>query len=185
MQCFLVAFGGNVASSFGNPAETMLAALKFMEDDGIRIGAKSRIFRSESYPNPKDPEYANGVIAVSDGRSPAEFLAKIHDVEAYFGRQRISRWGKRTLDLDVLSCGDLVLPDVEIWRKWHDLPLDRQTSDTPDQLILPHPRLQDRAFVLVPLMDVAPDWVHPVLGKTVRQLHDDLPEKVRNQVKPL
>ena len=61
---------------------------------------------------------------------------------------------------------------VLTWREWHDLPLDVQMSRAPDQLILPHPRIQDRPFVLVPLRDVAPDWVHPVLGMGVNEMLD-------------
>lgn len=185
MRRYLVAFGGNVASKFGNPAETMSAALDYLEQDGVRIASKSKIFSSESYPDPSDPEFANGVVEILDDREPADLLANFHQVEAYFGRQRVSRWGARTLDLDILTCDDQVLPDEVSWRRWHDLPVNRQAIETPDHLILPHPRLQDRAFVLVPLMDIAPEWVHPVLGKSVRQMHDELPEKVRNQVKPL
>jgi len=64
------------------------------------------------------------------------------------------------------------------------LPLDVQKTATPAQLILPHPRLAERAFVLVPLMDVAPDWVHPVTARSVRQMHDALPQAARAEVVP-
>lgn len=185
MHDYLIAFGGNVTSNYGNPPETMAAALESLAARGIRIERKSRIFSSLSFPDPTGPEYANGAILVKDERPPVYILTLLHDVEAEFGRERIERWGERILDLDILVCDDQVLPDYEIWRDWRDLPLDRQMGETPDQLILPHPRLQDRAFVLVPLMDIAPDWVHPVSGLTVRQMHDALPVKQKNEVKPL
>lgn len=185
MYDYLIAFGGNVGSTHGNPPETMQAALQTVVERGLRIVDQSRIFRSASFPDPTGPEYANGVFWLRDEREPEDVLSILHGIEADFGRERVSRWGERIVDLDILSCDDLVRPDLKTWRDWRDLPFERQTQETPDRLILPHPRLQDRAFVLVPLMDIAPDWCHPVTGHTVRQMHADLPEKLRNDVKPL
>ena len=91
----------------------------------------------------------------------------------------------RTLDIDLLAMGDSVLPDAETHDRWRSLPAEAQIRSTPDQLILPHPRLQDRAFVLVPLADVAPDWVHPRTGQSVRQMLAALPQSDREAVKPL
>ncbi len=91
----------------------------------------------------------------------------------------------RTLDIDLLAMGDSVLPDTKTQDSWRALAPEAQIRTTPDQLILPHPRLQDRAFVLVPLADVAPDWVHPRTGLTVLQMLDALPAADREAVKPL
>ena len=72
--------------------------------------------------------------------------------------------------------GDLVLPSRAVFETWQGLPRADQVNRTPDQLILPHPRIQDRGFVLVPMLDVAPDWIHPILGLSVRQMHAALPD---------
>ena len=91
----------------------------------------------------------------------------------------------RTLDLDLIALGDLVLPDPATHAAWRALPPDLQKMRAPDALILPHPRVQDRAFVLVPLADVAPDWTHPVLGLTVTAMLAARPVAERTEVVPL
>ena len=101
------------------------------------------------------------------------------------GRVRTQRWGQRVIDLDLLAAGDRVLPDPATQRHWMDLPEDQQRRLAPDTLILPHPRLHQRAFVLVPLADVAPDWVHPVLGQSVAQMRDALDPAEVAQIRPL
>ena len=81
--------------------------------------------------------------------------------------------------------GGTVLPDRQTYAEWRDLPLERQMREAPDTLILPHPRMQDRAFVLVPLADIAPGWRHPVSGRTVAQMLADLPDERRDEVRAL
>ena len=95
-------------------------------------------------------------------------------MEATVGRERTERWGMRTLDLDLIACGRLVMPDRATHDAWRGLAPESQRIAAPDTLILPHPRLQDRAFVLVPLRDIAADWLHPVLNMTVQEMCDAL-----------
>ena len=98
------------------------------------------------------------------------FWRRLHAIEARFGRERVQRWGPRTLDLDLLAIGDMCCP-MRRRRTTGAICRPRaQAVQAPVDLILPHPRLQDRAFVLVPLADVAPDWRHPRLGLTVLEM---------------
>ncbi|AXI45057.1 2-amino-4-hydroxy-6-hydroxymethyldihydropteridine diphosphokinase [Sulfitobacter sp. SK012] len=178
----LLALGSNVASSFGNPSETLRVAVELLKKRDLVIRKISRFYRTPAFPAGNGPDYVNAAAELICDCDAATALAHLHAVEGEMERTRELRWGQRTLDLDLLAMGDSVLPDAAIHQYWRDLPLDMQKTLTPEQLILPHPRLQDRGFVLVPLMDVAPDWRHPLLGKTVRQLCAALPEAAKNEV---
>ncbi|MCG6902691.1 MAG: 2-amino-4-hydroxy-6-hydroxymethyldihydropteridine diphosphokinase [Rhodobacter sp.] len=166
----MVALGGNVDSAAGPPAATLAAALTRLSDSPLQIVECSPIYTTPCFPEGSGPEYVNAAVCLSGLNDPHAVLAVLHAIEAEFGRERDRRWGRRTLDLDLIGIGDLLLPDLETYLFWRDLPLDRQMQEAPDRLILPHPRLQDRGFVLVPLNDVAPDWRHPVSGQTVRDM---------------
>ncbi len=161
---------------------------------GIDVVTLSRLFVTPCFPAGAGPDYVNAAALVAiaatsvDTAGPADLgsvLQDFHAVEAKFGRKRLLRWGMRTMDIDLLAVGDSVLPDAETQDRWRLMPQDQQIGATPDRLILPHPRMQDRAFVLVPLADVAPDWVHPRTGQTVRAMLAALPQADRDAVTPL
>ena len=183
----LIAIGGNLAGPLGPPEATIRAAIAEIARDIAPIAAASRLYRTPCFPAGAGPDYVNAAIRLggSGGGDPAALLAALHAVEARHGRARVQRWGMRTLDLDLLAVGDLVLPDAATQADWRALPPDLQRMRAPDALILPHPRLQDRAFVLVPLADVAPDWVHPMLGMSVREMRGRLPAAERAEVRAL
>ncbi len=133
----LIALGGNV----GDVRSTFDRAVAMLCDDDARLLARSSDYRTPPWGLTDQPPFINAVFAVATSLSPRDLLARALMVERAFGRDRGSerRWGPRTLDLDLLAYGDLIL-------------------NSPD-LTLPHPRLFERAFVLVPLTEIAPDRV--------------------------
>ena len=149
------------------------------------IRAISPFYHTPAFPAGSGSNFVNAVAVIRSDMTPNKMLESLHHVEDELGRKRQKRWGQRTLDLDLIGCDDLVLPDSQTWAHWKNLPLEAQMTHAPDHLVLPHPRVQDRAFVLVPLADVAPQWRHPVLGLTVRQMCDALPQTDRDQVRPV
>ena len=114
-----------------------------------------------------------------------DILAVLHGIEAEAGRVRDIRWGARTLDLDLIAVGGAILPDAQVQKDWMTMPSDRQVQVTPDELILPHPRLQDRAFVLIPLADICPGWRHPVTGASVSDMLRALPDADKAAIRPI
>lgn len=147
----LIALGANQPSPAGPPAETLRAALAVMAEHGIAIRAVSRFYRSPAWPNSADPPFVNAVASVETVLAPADLLGRLHAIEAGFGRVRRARNAPRTLDLDIIDYGG-------------------RAESAAGGPVLPHPRAHERPFVLAPLLDVAPDWVHPTLGKSAGTL---------------
>jgi 2-amino-4-hydroxy-6-hydroxymethyldihydropteridine diphosphokinase len=153
----LVGVGANLPSArFGAPLHTVEAALAALSHAGIEVMARSRWFESAPVPLSDQPWYVNGVVAVASELAPRALLDRLHGIEAEFGRVRGERNAARILDLDLLAHGTSVLAEE-------------------GGLILPHPRLAERAFVLLPLADVAPDWRHPATGLDLSQMLANLP----------
>lgn len=148
-QAILVAIGANLASAEGRaPLETcQWAAEQLGQLPGLELQRVSRWFATEPIPASDQPRFINGVAWLSGAAEPCRMLEMLHAIEAEAGRVRDMPNAARTLDLDLLAMDGLVVA-------------------TP-RLVLPHPRLQDRAFVLAPLLDIRPDWTHPVLHLSV------------------
>ncbi len=181
----IIGLGSNLSSDHGSPLDILRAALGLLARDGVEIQSVSRFYATPCFPAGAGPDYVNAAALLRVTLTPKGFLSRLHDVEEALGRTRIARWGQRTVDLDLLAFGDEVLPNQKTFEYWQDLPIETQSERAPEHLIVPHPRLQDRAFVLVPMADVAPDWVHPVMQRSTLQMLDDLDADEVAQIKPL
>lgn len=174
----LVALGANLPSSAGSPDESLrISAARIAQLPGVTVTAISRFWRTPAHPAGSGPDYVNAAMALRSAREAQELLEEFHRIEADLGRSRDGgRWASRGIDIDLLAVGDQVHPDDATQDRWRALPPEEQTRIAPEQLILPHPRLQDRGFVLGPLAEIAPDWLHPRLGLSVLAMRDQLPE---------
>jgi 2-amino-4-hydroxy-6-hydroxymethyldihydropteridine diphosphokinase len=156
-----IGLGANLPSpEYGTPRETIAAAIAALEAKGLAVVARSPLYESEPVPVSDQPWYLNAAVEVATDLSAHEVLALLHSVENAFGRVRAIRNEARVLDLDLLDHRGIV-------------------RDGPDSPLLPHPRLADRAFVLMPLRDIAPQWRHPVNGRSLAELLESLPEGQR------
>ena len=139
-----------LGSNLGDSVAILESALKILaQTPGISLQAQSGWYQTKAV-GPPQPDYLNGCAILQTQMSPPQLLETLLGIEAKFGRLRRERWGPRTLDLDLLLFDDIIL-------------------DT-DTLQLPHPRMRERAFVLVPLAEIAPDWIEPVSGIAIAEL---------------
>ena len=181
----LIALGANVSILDEALEHTLAKALIALAKAGFAIRAVSRFYSTPCFPVGAGPNYVNAAVVLESAWSAEQILQRLHEIEGAFGRERVQRWGQRTLDLDLIGVDDVVLPDLSHFRKWHALAPALQAKTAPERLILPHPRMQDRAFVLVPLADIAGDWVHPVLAQSVDALLAQIPKAQRAEVTPI
>lgn len=146
----LIALGSNRRHGrFGRPEGVILAGFAALEAKGLGAVRRSRV-RATAPLGPGGRRFANAMVVVRTGLALADVLAVLQEIEAEFGRRGGRRWGDRVLDLDIIAAGPVVV------RSRH--------------LMVPHPGLAERRFVLDPLVELAPEWRHPVLHATARQL---------------
>ncbi|HSF94714.1 MAG TPA: 2-amino-4-hydroxy-6-hydroxymethyldihydropteridine diphosphokinase [Thermohalobaculum sp.] len=182
----LIALGANVPPEGGALSDTLDRALQLLDGiDETALVRSSRWYRTPAYPPGSGPDFLNGAALLESLLAPEAMLAALHDVETRLGRERPTRWAPRTCDLDMTAYGDLILPDRETLARWMALDLGKAQSLVPPRLILPHPRMHERGFVLVPLAEIAPGWRHPALGLTAAEMCDGLPVNERAAIRPL
>ena len=143
-----------LGSNLGNKEKNLKEALRLLTEKDITVSGVSDFIVTKPYGVTDQPDFLNAVAKIETDKSPTELLHILLQIEREMGRERIRRWGERNIDLDLLLYHDRVI-------------------DLPD-LKVPHPDMQNRDFVLRPLVQIAPDAVHPVLGKTVRLLWKEL-----------
>lgn len=161
-----IALGANLPNGENTPQDTIAAALDALAAAGVTIVARSSDWSSPAWPDPSDPPYVNAVAAVDTPLAPRPLLDLLHKVEAEFGRARGERNAPRTLDLDLIDHGGRIERDE-------------------NGLEIPHPRATERAFVLLPLQEIAPDWHDPVSGRAIADLTDALPSADRDAMSKL
>ena len=171
-----IALGSNQSSTAGTPINALIHSLKLFSGESLEIVSQSSWYQSPAFPAGSGPDYINAVVGVKTSLDSVEILAALHRIEHDLGRSRKTRWAARSCDLDLLACGAEIQPNIAGFQYWLGLDLAKQQTIAPSELILPHPRLQDRSFVLVPFGEIAPDWQHPVLCKTVAEMLAELAE---------
>jgi len=150
----LLGLGANLPSAIGPPAATLAAALDALAAEGVIIRRRSSWYRSAPVPAGDQPWYVNGVVTVATPLDAPSLLALLHRIEERFGRVRRERNEARVVDLDIL---------------------DYHGAIRAEDPVLPHPRMHERSFVLLPLRELAPDWRHPVSGAALPALLAALP----------
>jgi len=159
----VIALGSNLSSQAGAPKETLAATLARLSDNEVRLRKVSRFYQTIAWPDPRDPSFVNAVAIIETDRDPQGLMALLHETEAAFGRVRGVRNAPRTLDLDLIDYNG------------------RVEAGPP---LLPHPGVEARGFVLIPLREIAPGWRHPVSGAGIDELIIALPADAR-EITPL
>lgn len=153
----------SLGSNTGDRLSNIQQAVSFLSNDNsVEIAATSSFYETEPWGKKDQPWFVNAVVAIRTELSPVELLRVCQDIEAKLGRDREQeiRWGKRPIDIDILFYDNLIFSN--------------------EILTIPHPYVHERAFVLVPMLEIKSSFVHPVLNKTIEELHEmlDNPEDV-------
>lgn len=150
MNIVYIAFGSNI----GDRGAAIEEALNLIEQNEMKIVKRSKIYETEPYGYVDQPSFLNGAVEVETNLSCRDVLERLLSIENQIGRVREFKWGPRIIDLDIIFYNNEIYDE--------------------EDLKVPHPDMQNRDFVLKPLNDLCPDYVHPILGKTIRELLGEL-----------
>ena len=152
-----IALGSNLPFEGIESPALLACAVSALQDAGLQLRSCSGIWRTAAWPPSNQPDFYNAVVAVDAGeRTPPALYGQLREIEARYGRERREKWAARTLDLDIVAMDD--------------------RAGTFGEVILPHPHMHERAFVLAPMAEIAPAWRHPGVHKTASELLADLPD---------
>ena len=151
----LVALGSNQSGPWGNPEQTVKRALAELNSGPVKVKHASTLIQTAPFGVVNQPNFVNGVALIETALAPHTLLRRLHMIERLAGRKRGRRWGPRTLDLDLLD--------------YHGLQM-KQKGQVQKALVLPHPGIAERLFVLEPIAEIAPRWKHPVNHKTAASM---------------
>jgi len=153
----LIGLGSNMTGPWGAPKDCIGRALRLMNEHPLKLVKASSLIETTPFGKQNQPTYINAVARIKTHLSAPDLLQTLRGMERAAGRKRRERWGERTLDLDILDFNGVVVKDgIE------------QTVEA--ELVLPHPAISEREFVLVPIVEIAPRWKHPVTGLTAGKM---------------
>jgi 2-amino-4-hydroxy-6-hydroxymethyldihydropteridine diphosphokinase len=146
-----------LGSNLGNKYKNLKNAEILLEEKGIRILKRSKIYITPPFGYTEQDDFLNECLIITTNLSPRELLNKIHEIEKGLKRKRKIHWGPRTIDIDILFYEDKIIDE--------------------EDLKIPHPGIPERDFVLRPLMDLDPDFIHPILKKRIKNLYSEIEDK--------
>ena len=161
-----LALGSNLSSSFGNKFENLNYAISYLKNYGINVVNKSHFYETPSYPNINDPKFINMVISIRSSLPPKDLMSVLLFIEEKLERKRNQKNDPRTCDIDIIDYNGEILNI-----KYENL-----------NLKIPHKDLSSRNFVLFPLREISPNWIHPITKESINLLIDRLSDKDKKSI---
>ena len=162
----LLSLGSNLPSKFGDSKQTLLKCYEFFNNDDVKILKKSSFYESTAVPNNLDPKFINSIISITTRFSAEELIKYILKVEKKFHRKRVQINAPRTCDIDIIDFNGQKI----------------NISNINISLEIPHPRLEQRSFVLYPIREIDKNWKSPLSGKKIDQLIENLDSETKKNI---